>query len=89
MREFASDLNPVACLFLRCCSETFRATVRAGEELRGRRGNKEAGGEGTRPVLPARSRWGEADRLPMGADRYLRVTELRRGNPACSIVLAV
>ena len=88
---FASDLNPVACLILKVMLEDIpRHGPKLAEELR-RVGAeiKKAGGEGTGRVLPEGPGRRDAHRLPLGADRALRVAELRRGDPAGAVVLAV
>ena len=74
-RLFASDLNPVACLILKVMLEDIprHGAEAGGGAAAGGRGDKEAGGEGTRPVLSARSRWRNADRVSLGPNRALRV----------------
>ena len=88
---FASDLNPVACLILKVMLEDIpraRAGARRGAAPR-RGGDQAAGGEGAgRPLSEGPGRR-DAHRLPLGADRALRVAELRRGDPARAVVLAV
>ena len=88
---FASDLNPVACLILKVMLEDIpRHGPELAEELR-RVGAeiKKAGGEGAgRPLSEGPGRC-DAHRLPVGADSALRVAELRRGDPARALVLAL
>ena len=65
-----------------------RAEARRGAAPR-RGGDQAAGGEGAgRPLSEGPGRR-DADRLPLGADRALRVAELRRGDPARALVLAL
>ena len=88
---FASDLNPVACLILKVMLEDIprhgpklaEELRRVGEEIK-KQAEKELGA-----VLSVRSGRSDADRVPLGADCSVRITELRRGDPARSVVLAV
>ena len=87
---FASDLNPVACLILKVMLEDIPrhgselARNCAGLAMRSRKGR-----EGTGRVLPERSGWGHADCLPLGADGEVRVAQLRGGNAAHALILAL
>ncbi|GIW70823.1 MAG: hypothetical protein KatS3mg102_0365 [Planctomycetota bacterium] len=88
---FASDLNPVACLILKVMLEDIpRHGPELAEELR-RVGAeiKKAGREGARRPLPEGPGRRDTHRLPLGADGALRVAELRRGDSARALVLAV
>ena len=88
---FASDLNPVACLILKVMLEDIpRHGPGLAEELR------KVGGEIKRQaereladLYPADPDGATPDCLPLGANGALRSAELRGGNSAHALVLAV
>ena len=75
--DFANWDNSTVPAYL----ETSRALTQAAHEA--------LGGEGTRRVLPQGPRWRDAHRLPLGADGEVRVAQLRSGDSAHPVVLAV
>ena len=88
---FASDLNPVACLILKVMLEDIpRHGPKLADELRrvGAEIKKEAEKELAEfyPTGPGRR---DANRLPVGTHRALRVAGLRRGDSADAVLLAV
>ena len=79
---FASDLNPVACLILKVMLEEIpRHGPGLADELRRVRRGDEGQGRGrvSRPLSQGPGRR-HAHRLPVGADRAMRVPRLRRGD---------
>ena len=88
---FASDLNPVACLILKVMLEDIpRHGPKLAEELR------RVGGEIKRQaereladLYPGRSGRRHPDCLPLGANGALRSAELRCGDSAYAVLLAV
>ena len=88
---FASDLNPVACLILKVMLEDIpRHGPGTGRRVaQGRRQDQAAGRAGIGGPLPEGSRRGHADCLSLGAHGALRSAELRRGDTAYAVLLAV
>ena len=88
---FASDLNPVACLILKVMLEDIpRHGPKLADELRRVGGEIKAAVEKELADLyPADCRRRDPDRLSLGAHGALRGAELRGGDPAHALVLAV
>ena len=88
---FASDLNPVACLILKVMLEDIPRHGRGlADELRrvGADIKRQAERE-LADLYPADLRRRHANRLSVGADGALRGAELRSGDSAAALVLAV
>ena len=88
---FASDLNPVACLILKVMLEDiprYGAGSRRGAASHWS-ADQTAGRSRLGDVLPEGSGRIDADRLPLGADRALRISELRCRDSAYALVLAI
>ena len=87
---FASDLNPVACLILKVMLEDIpRHGPKLAEDLRRVGAEIKRQAEKELADSTRRTRTARRPLLPLGPDGALRVAELRRGDPARALVLAL